>query len=217
MLSSLIFPSSGLTGELLAFLCWRDVKLRYKQTVLGGAWAILQPLMTMIVFSIFFARLAHVSSGGIPTPVRVRGPPPLDLLRQRDHGGRAKRGRERTADHQGLFPETDCPVLRRRGWAHRFRGGLRDAWRFDALLRSDPISRDLAGSRFGIWSLGGGRRNRIAAGGLECGLPRLPLRHSVHGATLDVCHAHRLHGCELVGDGSLGLALAAQPCLWADR
>lgn len=55
--------------ELLGFLCWRDVKLRYKQTVLGGAWAILQPLMTMIVFSIFFARLAHVSSGGIPYPL----------------------------------------------------------------------------------------------------------------------------------------------------
>jgi lipopolysaccharide transport system permease protein len=55
--------------ELLAFLCWRDVKVRYKQTVLGGAWAILQPLMTMIVFSIFFAKLANVSSGGIPYPL----------------------------------------------------------------------------------------------------------------------------------------------------
>ncbi|SIO61526.1 lipopolysaccharide transport system permease protein [Singulisphaera sp. GP187] len=55
--------------ELLAFLCWRDVKVRYKQTVLGGAWAVLQPLMTMIVFSIFFARLAKVSSGEIPYPL----------------------------------------------------------------------------------------------------------------------------------------------------
>ncbi|WP_406695916.1 ABC transporter permease [Singulisphaera sp. Ch08] len=55
--------------ELFAFLCWRDVKVRYKQTVLGGAWAILQPLMTMVVFSIFFARLANVSTGGIPYPL----------------------------------------------------------------------------------------------------------------------------------------------------
>ncbi|AGA26771.1 ABC transporter permease [Singulisphaera acidiphila] len=55
--------------ELFAFLCWRDVKVRYKQTVLGGAWAILQPLMTMIVFSVFFARLAKVSSGDIPYPL----------------------------------------------------------------------------------------------------------------------------------------------------
>lgn len=55
--------------ELLAFLCWRDVKVRYKQTVLGGAWAILQPLMTMIVFTLFFARLANVPSGGVPYPL----------------------------------------------------------------------------------------------------------------------------------------------------
>jgi len=55
--------------ELLFFLTWRDVKVRYKQTVLGAAWAILQPLMTMIVFSIFFGRLAGVSSGALPYPI----------------------------------------------------------------------------------------------------------------------------------------------------
>ena len=55
--------------ELLLFLCWRDVKVRYKQTALGAAWAVLQPLMTMIVFSIFFARLAKVPSGGLPYPL----------------------------------------------------------------------------------------------------------------------------------------------------
>lgn len=55
--------------ELLYFLVWRDIKVRYKQTVLGVAWAILQPFMTMIVFSIFFGRLAKVPSDGIPYPV----------------------------------------------------------------------------------------------------------------------------------------------------
>lgn len=55
--------------ELLYFLVWRDVKVRYKQTVLGAAWAVLQPVMTMIVFSIFFGRLAKVPSDGIPYPV----------------------------------------------------------------------------------------------------------------------------------------------------
>ena len=55
--------------ELLFFLTWRDVKVRYKQTALGAAWAILQPLMTMIVFSIFFGRLAGVSSGSVPYPL----------------------------------------------------------------------------------------------------------------------------------------------------
>jgi lipopolysaccharide transport system permease protein len=55
--------------ELLYFLTWRDVKVRYKQTVLGAAWAIIQPLFTMIVFSIFFGRLANMPSDGIPYPL----------------------------------------------------------------------------------------------------------------------------------------------------
>jgi lipopolysaccharide transport system permease protein len=55
--------------ELLYFFVWRDVKVRYKQTVLGAAWAILQPLFGMIVFTIFFGRLAKVPSDGIPYPV----------------------------------------------------------------------------------------------------------------------------------------------------
>jgi len=55
--------------ELLYFLTWRDVKVRYKQTVLGAAWAIIQPFFTMIVFSVFFGRLAKVPSDGIPYPI----------------------------------------------------------------------------------------------------------------------------------------------------
>lgn len=55
--------------ELLYFLIWRDIKVRYKQTVLGAAWAIIQPFFTMVVFSIFFGRLAKVPSDGLPYPV----------------------------------------------------------------------------------------------------------------------------------------------------
>jgi len=55
--------------ELLYFLVWRDVKVRYKQTVLGAAWALLQPLATMLVFTLFFGRLARVPSDGIPYPL----------------------------------------------------------------------------------------------------------------------------------------------------
>jgi lipopolysaccharide transport system permease protein len=55
--------------ELLGFLIWRDVKVRYKQTLLGAAWAVLQPLLMMIVFTIFFARMAEVNSGGHPYPL----------------------------------------------------------------------------------------------------------------------------------------------------
>lgn len=55
--------------ELLYFLTWRDVKVRYKQTALGAAWAILQPVLTMAIFSLFFGRLAKVPSDGIPYPI----------------------------------------------------------------------------------------------------------------------------------------------------
>jgi len=55
--------------ELLYFLTWRDVKVRYKQTALGAAWAIIQPLFTMIIFTIFFGKLANMPSDGIPYPI----------------------------------------------------------------------------------------------------------------------------------------------------
>jgi lipopolysaccharide transport system permease protein len=55
--------------ELLYFLTWRDVKVRYKQTLLGVTWAILQPLATMLVFALFFGRLAKMPSEGVPYPL----------------------------------------------------------------------------------------------------------------------------------------------------
>jgi len=57
--------------DLLYFLSWRDIKVKYKQTVLGAAWAILQPFITMIVFSILFGKLVKVPSDGIPYPIFV--------------------------------------------------------------------------------------------------------------------------------------------------
>lgn len=74
-----IRPSSGWVSlkfselweyrELLYFLTWRDIKVRYKQTVLGAAWAIIQPFMTMVVFSLFFGKLAKIPSDGVPYPI----------------------------------------------------------------------------------------------------------------------------------------------------
>lgn len=55
--------------ELLYFLVWRDVKVRYKQTALGATWAIIQPFFTMVVFSLFFGRLAKMPSDGVPYPI----------------------------------------------------------------------------------------------------------------------------------------------------
>ena len=75
----LIEPSSGWVSlklrdlweyrELLYFLTWRDIKVRYKQTVLGAAWAIIQPFFTMVIFSLFFGKLAGISSDGVPYPI----------------------------------------------------------------------------------------------------------------------------------------------------
>ena len=74
-----IQPSHGFAGlqlgelweyrELVLFLAWRDVKVRYKQTALGAAWAVIQPFFTMVVFSVFFGRLAQIPSDGLPYPV----------------------------------------------------------------------------------------------------------------------------------------------------
>ncbi|MEK9177929.1 MAG: ABC transporter permease, partial [Patescibacteria group bacterium] len=57
--------------ELLYFFTWRDLKVRYKQTAIGVAWAILQPFMTMVVFSVFFGGLAKIPSDGVPYPIFV--------------------------------------------------------------------------------------------------------------------------------------------------
>jgi len=57
--------------ELFYTLAWRDIKVRYKQTVLGASWAIIQPFLMMIVFTIFFGRMAGIETGGIPYPIFV--------------------------------------------------------------------------------------------------------------------------------------------------
>src|SRR6266571_5422722 len=60
------FKELYLYRELLGFLVWRDIKIRYRQTLLGGLWAILQPFIAMLIFSFIFNRLAHVESDGPP-------------------------------------------------------------------------------------------------------------------------------------------------------
>jgi len=55
--------------ELLYFLAWRDIKVRYKQTALGAAWAVIQPFFTMVIFSVFFGKLARIPSDGFPYPL----------------------------------------------------------------------------------------------------------------------------------------------------
>jgi len=69
--TGLDLPSLWAHRDLFYFLIWRDVKVRYKQTALGVTWAVLQPVLTMVVFTLLFGRLAHVPSDGKPYPIFV--------------------------------------------------------------------------------------------------------------------------------------------------
>jgi lipopolysaccharide transport system permease protein len=67
--AALDFRDLWIYRELIYFMTWRNLKVRYKQSVLGVGWAILQPFLTMVVFSIFFGGLAHVPPDGVPYPI----------------------------------------------------------------------------------------------------------------------------------------------------
>jgi lipopolysaccharide transport system permease protein len=66
---ALDLPELWAYRDLIYFFVWRDIKVRYKQTVIGAAWAVLQPVLTMLVFSLFFGRLAKIPSQGLPYPI----------------------------------------------------------------------------------------------------------------------------------------------------
>ena len=65
------FPELWAYRELLVFLAWREVRVRYKQTTLGIAWVLVQPLVTIIFFSLIFGRFAHLPSDGLPDPLFI--------------------------------------------------------------------------------------------------------------------------------------------------
>lgn len=97
--------------ELVFFFIWRDIKVRYKQTVLGAAWAILQPLLTMIVFSIFFGRLGRMPSDGIPYPLFALGGlvPWLFFMNGLSHGANSLIENERLIK-KVFFPRMVAPI-----------------------------------------------------------------------------------------------------------
>ncbi|MFM7538529.1 MAG: ABC transporter permease, partial [Planctomycetota bacterium] len=57
--------------DLFVFLAWRDIAVRYRQTIVGVAWALLQPALTMVLFTVVFGRIAHLEAGGVPYPLMV--------------------------------------------------------------------------------------------------------------------------------------------------
>ena len=96
--------SSGSIASCCYFLIWRDVKVRYKQTVLGAAWAIIQPFFTMVVFSLFFGRLAKMPSDGMPYPIfAFAALVPWTFFANGLSAVLQQPGGQRQPDHEGLL------------------------------------------------------------------------------------------------------------------
>ena len=93
--------------ELLYFFVWRDLKVRYKQTAIGAAWAVLQPFLTMVVFSLFFGTLAHVPSNGLPYPIFYYSA----LLPWTYFAGALQNATNTMVDHQRVITKVYFPRL----------------------------------------------------------------------------------------------------------
>ena len=180
--------------ELLFFLAWRDVKVRYKQTVLGAAWAILQPLAYMVVFSLFFGRLASAPSGGLPYPLFVFA----GLLPWTFFSNAISSAGQSVVNSQNLvtkiyFPRliiplgavgaslVDFAVAFGLLLAMMLSNGILPGWR----LLPGPV----AGAHPDDRRPGHGH----AAGSPVRRLPRFPLCRPLHGAALDVRDPEHLH------------------------
>ncbi len=93
--------------ELVYFFVWRDIKIRYKQTAIGAAWAVIQPLATVLVFSLFFGRLAKIPSDGLPYPVFYFGA----LLPWMYFAGALQSATNSVVDQQHLITKVYFPRL----------------------------------------------------------------------------------------------------------
>ena len=112
--------------ELLYFFVWRDVKVRYKQTVIGVLWVVLQPLLTMGVFTLFFGRLAKLPSNGLPYPVfYFTALVPWTYFSTALLELHQRRRRQSARHHQSLFPTARPSTFCRRLWLGRLRHRLR--------------------------------------------------------------------------------------------
>ncbi len=180
--------------ELIYILAWRDVKVRYKQTLLGAAWAVLQPGLMMVVFTIFFGRLAHVSSGGVDYSVFVyAGLLPWTFFATAiTSAGNSVVGSERLIT-KVYFPRLAVPFA-------SVGAAVVDSFIACGLLLVlmlcngiVPDARSAAGSVVHGDHLVGGGRRRHAAGRSQRRLSRFPLCDTVFDAILDVRHPDGVH------------------------
>ena len=173
--------------ELLYFFVWRDIKVRYKQTVIGAAWAVLQPVLTMLVFSLFFGKLAKIPSQGLPYPIFYY----CALLPWMYFATAMQGATNIVVDQQRVitkiyFPRVVLPI------ASVLSGLLDFAISFGVFLvmmvyyRIVPTARrDLAAGFSAARGADGSRRGLVAFR-VECDVSRRALRRAVPGAVLDV-------------------------------
>ena len=180
--------------ELFAILAWRDVAVRYKQTVIGIAWAVVRPFMTMVIFTIVFGRLAKLpSEGARPYPIMVfAGMLPWFLFSSILARRLEQPCRQRQLDRQGLFPAHHHSGLVRRRGAGRFRDQPRDARRAHGLVRLCAELADRVPARLRRACRAGEPRPGAFHHRAQREIPRLPIHHPVHRAVRALCLAGRL-------------------------
>ncbi len=198
--------------ELIFFLAWRDVKVRYKQTILGAAWAILQPMMMMVVFTIFFGRMAKVPAGDVPYPLFVlAGLLPWTFFASAvSAAGNSVLGSERLIT-KIYFPRLAVPLASVGAAMVDFVVACGLLAVMAAYYRVQPTANlllvPLTFVLIATLALGLGH----APGGLERVVPRLQVHDPVHDPARDVRHADGLHGPDQGGRGPIRVAPDAQP------
>ena len=195
--------------ELFAILAWRDVAVRYKQTVIGVAWAIVRPFLTMVIFTIVFGRLAGLpSEGGAPYPVLVfAGMLPWFLFSSILTEASNSLVGNANLIGKGLLPAHHHPGLVGSRGAGRFRHQPRDAGGADGLVRLRAELADGAAAGLRDPGRAGEPRPGAAHHRAQREIPRLPLHHPVHRAV----RALRLAGRLLQHGGAGAMALLVQP------
>ena len=195
--------------ELLYFFVWRELKVRYKQTVVGAAWAVIQPFLTMLIFSLFFGKLAHIPSGGLPYPVFYYSA----LLPWMYFASSLQNATNKIVENQNVitkvyFPRLVLPIS-------AVLSGLVDFaisfLMFVAIMiyyRIHPgwPRPDASGFPAACRADGSGRRS--LAFGAERDLSRRPLRRPISRAILDVCLAGRVS--QLARAHEMALALRVE-------
>jgi hypothetical protein len=195
--------------ELLYFMAWRDIKVRYKQTVLGAAWAIIQPFFTMVIFSIFFGRLAKVPSDGLPYPIFAYAAlvPWTFFANGLNQASNSLVGSANLIK-KVYFPRLVVPIS-------SVISGVVD---FVGVAGNDALLRNLSHGQHCLvaiplavdsYHLSG---SRALAFGIECPVPRCALYGTISDAILAVRHTHCLSQQFVVS--TLANSLRHQPYGW---